>query len=578
LEEVNLKDKKSLMRAIIILSIVLFFIVSSGQVTALESSGGKWVLVNTTVNPKNAPTEFYGGGQTPGFYTDKRYEGRIAEYTVAETSMSYRDHRMERGEILYFDITLKADFDKPPAVLIPGETVNLSATVSGSGSGSDNIGGGGMSLRFLYTADGRFLEGFEQSLVIHGSVDGPGNTSSRSGSFVVPNPSFGKEVKITAGLMNCPACQVEWIYKADVAETAETTTTSTSKTSTTSTTKTPFQAICRENRKFEYFSQYELIKDDENTKAQIDNFARNCTDSGGIYSEWRNNCRYCVCDRVRTKDGLCIHPDDKRPLDEIFNLPRIEIDPEDLGGKVWGEGFLWRTEGEIFIYQTRNGRGRWVIARRDMTTLFAGDVIYTTSYGIGEIQLGDPRNRLVISENTRLQVPGPKREQTWLDWGRILIEMIKRLGENESFDVAGGHSISGIKGTVFILEVDKETRIATYTVNEGTVEVWLKDDPSTKREVGSGESVRVTETSIEDNPYDWDALLAESGWTDSDALKPSEIEPFDPSDSNDVDSPGTPTLYDEDRGESEDINWGGVLLVLIIIVAAVLGYKKMRKN
>jgi hypothetical protein len=513
------------------------------------------LLVNTTINPKNAPTEFYGGGQSPGFYTDKRYAGRIAEYSVDETSMSYHDHRMEWNEILYFDITLKADLDKPPAVLIPGETVNLSATVTGSGSGSDKVGGGGMSLRFLYTADGRFLEGFEQSLVIHGSVDGPGESSSRNGSFVVPSAREGGEFKITAGLMNCLACQVEWIYEAEVAEAGQTTTTSTSTTSSTSTTLKPWLAGCFDSPKFEYY--YWPYGTD---KAGLESFERDCKNSGGLYSYiWRQGtCRYCVCGRVPTEDGLCMYPDDNRPLDEIFNLPRNPvIDPEDLeSGKVWGEGILLRTEGEIFIYQTRNGRGKWVIPRPGATSLYAGDVIYTTDYGRGEIQLGDPRSRLNIYENTRLQLPGLKRKQTWLDWGRILIEMIKKLGENESFDVTGGHSISGIKGTTFIMEVDKETQIATYTVSEGIVEVWLKDDPSTKREVGAGESVRVTETSIEDNPYEWDALLEESGWTDA------------------VDSPGTPTIFDEDTDESEDTNPGAIVSVLLIIaVVAFLGYK-----
>jgi hypothetical protein len=135
------------------------------------------------------------------------------------------------------------------------------------------------------------------------------------------------------------------------------------------------------------------------------------------------------------------------------------------------------------------------------------------------------------------------------------------LEDSKSFDVAGGHSISGRKGTDFIMEVDEETQIATYTVREGIVEVWLEDNPLTKREVGAGESVRVTEAGIENNPYEWDALLEESGWTDA------------------VDSPGTPTIIDEDTDESEDTNPGAIVSVLLIIaVVAFLGYKKMRKE
>ena len=44
-------------------------------------------------------------------------------------------------------------------------------------------------------------------------------------------------------------------------------------------------------------------------------------------------------------------------------------------------------------------------------------------------------------------------------------------------------------------------------MNEGILEVWLHDDPSNRRELGAGESARVTGTTIEDNVYAWDTLL-----------------------------------------------------------------------
>jgi hypothetical protein len=543
-----LKDKILSVRVILALSVVLFFIVFSGQAYALESSGGKWLLVNTTINPKNAPTEFYGGGQSPGFYTDKRYAGRIAEYSVDETSMSYHDHRMERGEILYFDITLKADFDKPPAVLIPGETVNLSATVTGSGSGSDKVGGGGMSLRFLYTTDGRFLEGFEQSLVIHGSVDGPGESSSRNGSFVVPKAYEGGEFKITAGLMNCLACQVEWIYQAEVAEAGQTTSTST--TSSTSATIKPWLAGCYERPKFEYY--YQRYGTDT---AGLESFKRDCTDSGGLYSSMggRGTCRYCACGRVPI-EHLCRYQDDPRSLEEIYKLPKLTHDPDEGASLIRMAG-VCEVEGEVFLWRN----GEWRGPMRPNWNIFAGDVVLIKDYGSVELCFGGS-SRLRLSENTMFSLPTRKRELGWLEWGKIKFSEIF-LEDSKSFDVAGGHSISGRKGTDFIMEVDEETQIATYTVREGIVEVWLEDNPLTKREVGAGESVRVTEAGIEDNLYEWDALLEESGWTDA------------------VDSPGTPTIIDEDTDESEDTNPGAIVSVLLIIaVVAFLGYKKMRKE
>ena len=107
--------------------------------------------------------------------------------------------------------------------MIPGETVNLAATVSGTGSGSDTsdlptwaFHGGGMLLSFQYSTEGATFS-FGQPLAISGSSDGPGESDTRNVGFTVPEPREGKEIKIKAGLFGVQACQVEWVYKAEVA-------------------------------------------------------------------------------------------------------------------------------------------------------------------------------------------------------------------------------------------------------------------------------------------------------------------------------------------------------------------------
>jgi len=59
-------------------------------------------------------------------------------------------------------------------------------------------------------------------------------------------------------------------------------------------------------------------------------------------------------------------------------------------------------------------------------------------------------------------------------------------------------------------------------VNEGIVEVWLKNDPSTKRELRAGESAQVTENLIQNHAYEWESLLEKYDWTDRDLSDPPE--------------------------------------------------------
>jgi hypothetical protein len=90
-----------------------------------------------------------------------------------------------------------------------------------------------------------------------------------------------------------------------------------------------------------------------------------------------------------------------------------------------------------------------------------------------------------------------------------------------SLEVAGGHSIAGVKGTDFIMEVD-DNGVDTYTVKEGVVEVTSINDPSNKIELKDGDSVKVTAAGIEDNPYNWDALIEKYGLENLDISEPIE--------------------------------------------------------
>jgi len=223
-EKIEKNITQRVIRFTLVLGILLFIIASSNNIYVLGASNGKWMLINTTINPNNQPTEFYGGGLTPDWLPDKMHLGREVIFTVSETSMSTKDHKVLRDR-LYFDFTLTANFDKPPANLIPGETVQLSATVSGSGSGSDTSDipawaghGGGMSLQFQYRAEGVKLDGWDQVLAISGTADGLSEMGTNTGSFVVPELSEDGEIIVSAFLWNVGACLVEWVYQCEVTE------------------------------------------------------------------------------------------------------------------------------------------------------------------------------------------------------------------------------------------------------------------------------------------------------------------------------------------------------------------------
>jgi hypothetical protein len=254
-------------------------------------------------------------------------------------------------------------------------------------------------------------------------------------------------------------------------------------------------------------------------------FEKLCEEFGGIYytrGRLGRRCLFCETYEVRTEAG-CVHLNDiNKSLGEQFGLA-----PGPLSTLAGSEvGTLKDIEGEVFILRSGPDQ-KWKLARNYMT-LFQGDRLVTKTPGWVQIDMG--ANRLQLVPRTSLIVPTPDTRTTLERGAMRFWENIKRLARNEPFEVEGGHSIAGVKGTDFIMEVHEETQLATYTVNEGSVDVWLKDDSSTKREVGAGESVQATEKGIEDNPYEWDALIEKYGLENLDLSEPIEVETSDPID------------------------------------------------
>jgi hypothetical protein len=196
------EDKVS-RKTLVMVLLVAFALITTDAAFAQQ----RWSLVETSVNPNNDLLEYYGGGTTPGYYTDARYEGKYQIYTVTSTRFSVQDKDVDR-DYVYYDVILTTDFTSPPSVLTPGDTVSLTANFSSSGT----VNSGRPGVLFWYTGDGVSMTPSSAFSYSPWSPEYAG-ISSTTYSFVVPNTHSG-EIKIYASWWNTPGTLVVWKYQA----------------------------------------------------------------------------------------------------------------------------------------------------------------------------------------------------------------------------------------------------------------------------------------------------------------------------------------------------------------------------
>jgi hypothetical protein len=187
--------------------VLVLFLAFSLVTTQAAQAQEVWSLVSTEVNPNNERTEFYGGGTTPYWYTEPRYEGKLQVYTLTSTSFSVHDVEMDHG-YQYYDVILTTNFQSPPSQLTPGQTVNLTANFSHSGVVDSYPPG----VRFWYSSDHVSMTPTTAFGYFpwHDNFSG---ISSTTYSFVVPNTHSG-EIKIYASWWNVPCALLVWTYQA----------------------------------------------------------------------------------------------------------------------------------------------------------------------------------------------------------------------------------------------------------------------------------------------------------------------------------------------------------------------------
>lgn len=191
----------------------------TAQMPAGGSADDTWVLTETLVNPENVQTEYYGGGATPGYFMEERFEGKFTKYSVSPSSFGIADRAVDYG-IEYHNVSVAASFQQPPAELVPGATVELTATLSHGGTAAD----GGIGVHFWYASQDVSMQ--PRATFFYSPWDQAfDGTSSATFAFVVPWVYSSTEtIEIQAAFWNAAPCVVVWKYRAQDADGPGTTT------------------------------------------------------------------------------------------------------------------------------------------------------------------------------------------------------------------------------------------------------------------------------------------------------------------------------------------------------------------
>jgi hypothetical protein len=189
----------------------------SPTATVRISVGGiRWVrdgapLINAT-DPKQ-PLEYYGGGTTPGYFTEARFTGKFTIYRLSETLIAMDDREVDYGKE-FWNITYESRFNAPPEVLTPGQVVTLTVKLSASGSVAEGAPPG---VTFQFGADKAHASIIKPSQPVGYNPWNTQNPGVASGAWTltVPNGKPGDRFQVWAGWWNCAMCNVTWTYKAE---------------------------------------------------------------------------------------------------------------------------------------------------------------------------------------------------------------------------------------------------------------------------------------------------------------------------------------------------------------------------
>ncbi len=171
----------------------------------LEDMLTRWTLTEVRPNPFNEPT-YFEAVETPGWFSDPRYDGKFLSITVEDGSIKYHNHHMDWGSLCY-DANFVADFDSPPASMAANEEIMLTATTSGSGEVTGGYGCGWTGIGFEYRTNRGSFSGDT-----YASTDLNFITDTAVATLKAPSGQAGSEMTVSAFLWNCGACLVDYVY------------------------------------------------------------------------------------------------------------------------------------------------------------------------------------------------------------------------------------------------------------------------------------------------------------------------------------------------------------------------------
>jgi hypothetical protein len=173
----------------------------------------RWIRSGPAViNVEKAPLAYHGGGSSPGYFTEARFEGKFTVYRLTETSIAVDDRDVDRG-VQFYNVTIRSGFDAPPAVLVPGAVHTLTVQFSHSGTVSQ----GSPVATFQYSADRNHSSAIQprEPLAYAPWASGFAGVSTKAWRLTVPHGQIGDTLQISAGWWNCGVCNVTWTYKPE---------------------------------------------------------------------------------------------------------------------------------------------------------------------------------------------------------------------------------------------------------------------------------------------------------------------------------------------------------------------------
>ena len=182
----------------------------------------------------------------------------------------------------------------------------------------------------------------------------------------------------------------------------------------------------------------------------------------------------------------------------VFAVPMhaAQSSPDKPPTLISGSAVVADLKGDITIHSPEGAS----IQPQRGTVLPAGSSIET---GKGSILLGlADGSQVLVKSHTRLQLKAPETSGgnfLQLLLGNIVAKVQKRLGMEPSFRMGTPTAVITVRGTRFLVEVDKKQK--TYVdVYEGLVEVTSLSAPGSPVMVRPGFTTRVGEQGVPDNP------------------------------------------------------------------------------